>query len=240
MPSIPPSIFTRVRAFTLVELLAVIAIVGILAAIIIPVVGMMRESARATQCASNLRQLQTAASLWIADHGNQMPDARQWGYNQGASSEAQKYQLNAYLNIRATKGQAWGDAPSAMKCESAFANQASTQEWGRTYSINTYATSTLDGETRLASNGYPARLSWIPNPARMAFFMDGAAAVGSGSYQTNVSGSYVAPSSATPLTYPHRGAVNVVFLDGHVERIDKAVMIADRADSNTPFWRFDR
>ena len=231
--------FSR-RAFTLTELLVVVAIVGVLAAVAIPLVGKARESARASQCQSNLRQLHAAAMLWINDHGNRMPDARRWGYNEGAANDAHDYQLSPYLNLSVKKGLDWSAIPSAMKCESAFASQASTQEWGRTYSINTYATSTLDGAARLASSGYPARLSWIPNPARMAFFMDGAAAAGSGSYQTNVNGSYVSPASGTPLTYPHDGAVNVVFLDGHVERIGKAAMIAGHADSNTSFWRFDR
>jgi prepilin-type N-terminal cleavage/methylation domain-containing protein/prepilin-type processing-associated H-X9-DG protein len=64
---------SRLHAFTLVELLTVIAIVGILVAILIPVIGKMRDAGRQTQGLSNLRQLATAALSYTTDNKGLLP-----------------------------------------------------------------------------------------------------------------------------------------------------------------------
>jgi prepilin-type N-terminal cleavage/methylation domain-containing protein len=61
--------------FTLIELLTVIAIIGILAAILIPVVGKVRLQARNARCVSNLRQLGAASAVYAVDNRDRLVEA---------------------------------------------------------------------------------------------------------------------------------------------------------------------
>ena len=63
----------RRPAFTLVELLIVIAIIAILAAILFPVFARARESARRASCQSNLKQIALGATMYIQDYDDHFP-----------------------------------------------------------------------------------------------------------------------------------------------------------------------
>jgi prepilin-type N-terminal cleavage/methylation domain-containing protein len=67
------------RAFTLVEMLVVIAIVAVLAALILPAISSAREKGRRTNCISNLRQMGQALAIYCNNFNNYYPSYSGYG-----------------------------------------------------------------------------------------------------------------------------------------------------------------
>jgi prepilin-type N-terminal cleavage/methylation domain-containing protein/prepilin-type processing-associated H-X9-DG protein len=60
-------------AFTLVELLAALAVIAILAALLLPALGRSKESGRVAACQGNLHQIGLALQVYVDDNQNLMP-----------------------------------------------------------------------------------------------------------------------------------------------------------------------
>jgi len=216
---------SRAPGFTLVELLVVLAVVGLLIGLLIPVIGHIRDTAGAARCAGNLRTLHSAAMLAIADRKNGMLDRSNW-----------PTQISGYLALPPghTGDDNWPEnLPSPYRCEASYRLRPSDRGYTRTYGINNFVCPTANGGDTVLSNT-ARRLGDVASPALTAFFMDGAVGVAGKAYWP-----YVRPSNlsgASPVLYPHDNAANVVFVDGHVSRISQSGMLSKNGTEASPFW----
>jgi prepilin-type N-terminal cleavage/methylation domain-containing protein len=76
----------RSAAFTLIEMLVVIAIIGILAALLLPALTSAREKARRTSCLNNLNQFSKGLESYCADFGGYFPCYPGWGIDPSANT----------------------------------------------------------------------------------------------------------------------------------------------------------
>lgn len=66
----------RARAFTLLELLVVLTIICILAALLLPVLSRGQAKSRQVACLSNLRQIGLSMDMLLSDNSDRFPDRR--------------------------------------------------------------------------------------------------------------------------------------------------------------------
>lgn len=221
---------------TLVELLTVIAVLGVLAGLIWAGMGKVRESADRTQCQSRLRALGVAGLLSIADQRGEMPDAMYWWqFPENVTGGS----VLPYLDYREGMENAAGDSP--MACPASLREVGPNEQWNRGYSINIYACRSESGQRVSPYNRHASRLTQIKNPAEMAFFMDGNF-LSSGVPERKVgTASVEMPWDAAAKTgfflHPN-GRVNVVHLDGHVSAraLNELPMGSWEERRRAPFW----
>jgi prepilin-type N-terminal cleavage/methylation domain-containing protein/prepilin-type processing-associated H-X9-DG protein len=105
---------SRREGFTLVEVIVTVAVIGILAAILLPVFASARERGRQSRCATNLRQIGAAFDLYTEDWDGTFPPLYYLRNDGGRLQEVTwKAQLFPYIGINGLylcpSSQWWGD-----------------------------------------------------------------------------------------------------------------------------------
>lgn len=86
-------------AFTLIELLTVVAIVAILATFLVPIIAKARRTAVEAECVSNLRQIGQAISLYVLENDGVLPGP--FGGGQGVQQDRNKPGYTTYTAYNA-------------------------------------------------------------------------------------------------------------------------------------------
>ncbi|WP_309709084.1 prepilin-type N-terminal cleavage/methylation domain-containing protein [Armatimonas sp.] len=81
------------RTFTLIELVVVIVILGIIAAILFPIFAQSHEHSKRPQCLSNAKQLGLGLMMYAADYDQHLPPAGKW------MTETQLYTKNKAIYV---------------------------------------------------------------------------------------------------------------------------------------------
>ncbi|MBC2603406.1 prepilin-type N-terminal cleavage/methylation domain-containing protein [Puniceicoccus vermicola] len=209
----------RKNGFSLVELLVVMAVVGLLVAITVPVIHSMRKRSENTECASKLRTLGLAGLSWINENNGNMLDSMFWR----APVETNSGTLLPYLGF--TNDQLGTEQPTPLSCPASFAEVGPNPDWNRSYSINIYACASENNKRK--EDGLYSRnvtnIFQIEQPSRMAFFMDGNfLASGAAERKAGVQSVSIPWNENTKTGFynQHPGnTFNVVFMDGHVDSL---------------------
>lgn len=205
-----PKAYASKKAFTLIELLTVIAIIGILAAIIIPVVGKVRDTARRAQCTSNIRQIATGMLMFAAENKNRFPANQAI---EGASSYVWAYNLTRSKALP-DRFVGWYCPVFALTDSTIAARSAQwwSTEFPRSYSICSPVYDAPNGRTGKS-------LSKIPDPSRTFMLTEWHSTASTlNSVACSVTGRDLLYNESTKLasTKHADGARNFAFVDGHV------------------------
>lgn len=207
------------KAFTLIELLTVIAIIGILAAIIIPVTGSVREQGRVTQCRSNLRQIVMSMELYAQNSRGFYPAI---GNTSEGFSIHDKLMSGGFLDKN----------PKLFICPSKEIS-IPLSDWPLSYyGIN--RSLCPDGGT---SSKIRRRQSDIENPSRVAIFVD---APSSANQKLSIAnwgvGRDISDAEGVGL-HKKRSWLLFAFADGHIAYMNKMDVNRNKPGADE-FWGF--
>ena len=222
-PGLPPR-GASPRAFTLVELLTVIAIIGILAAIIIPVVGKVRDSARATKSLSNLKSIGQGLLLHAAENRGHLPTLHNGSWGRQWTTQIEPYLVKSHQQgERSITGANANVSPTFFDPLLGDGEHGTISDYG----ANRAVFPTGDPDT---VKGLP--LSRIPSPARTVFAIT-AIYVSAGSPSWYVEAyDFVNRGLQANVRPDDRGrdAYLTVFADGHVLAVPAAELLERRRE----------
>jgi prepilin-type N-terminal cleavage/methylation domain-containing protein/prepilin-type processing-associated H-X9-DG protein len=249
------------KGFTLVELLAVIGIVVLLIAILLPALQRARATAQLVSCQSNLRQIGMAMQSYAIEQRGYLCPPRAPAYaGSGAGNDLYWYTAlweplgleRGLTSLQRAARAPWVGTP--LYCPS----RGETSSTTRSYGVNQYLHPVHNnsgfwsyGWGAANASGYPAaywdfaKLSQIRRASEAAYAADVNDDGGMIMYQSYVvalftqpyPGITLAPTTKRELRHLRGSVVNVLYVDGHVAPARKGdVPVGTPAYTNNVFW----
>jgi prepilin-type N-terminal cleavage/methylation domain-containing protein/prepilin-type processing-associated H-X9-DG protein len=236
------------RAFTLIEVLVVIAVIGLLLSLLLPAVMAAREAARSTDCKNNLKNLALAVQMYTQTSKEFYPPAWGIGISKSTAWCGEYYKIGATEYMDVTKSPLWPylQVKQVLKCPDFSATAVKYVGFGQIagYGINCQyvagdpIVNLNDGHSGMTSYVRPARIGAIRSSSATILLAD-CARIKKGILTEEI---FIYPlykhnSTATNYAtfhFRHSGCANVAFCDGHVETV--APLKLDPAGDGTCGW----
>jgi prepilin-type processing-associated H-X9-DG protein/prepilin-type N-terminal cleavage/methylation domain-containing protein len=230
--TMPSGNFSRQGAFTLVELLVVIAVIGILSSLLLPSLDQSKSQAQGAYCQNNTRQLILGCLMYCDDNGGVFPwnqagptvhtnnnwasDILDWDTSSDNTNTAELTDaaLGPYVTQSATVYHCPADtALSAIQRSAGWANRA------RSYSMNASVGDAGEITQSGVNTNNPNyiqffKLSAVPVATRIFVFMEEHPDTITDGYFLNKA--YPREWIRLPASW-HNGGANISFADGHAE-----------------------